>query len=95
VPKRGSLSSRLPDLGPEDFEAPAALAVRKRERDKPGRRPRHRLPVGGMGEARVPPVDVIRKVVVEDTGTDLEREVGSPGLQRICRFFTIRLLTTG
>lgn len=47
-----------------------------------------------MNEARVPPVEVADQIVVEDTGTDLEEQVGSPGLQRICWRFTIRLFTT-
>jgi len=45
-------------------------------------------------EGWVPAAEVSGQVVVERPGTDLEQEVCTSRDQRICCFFTIRLLTT-
>jgi hypothetical protein len=48
-----------------------------------------------VGKARVPLVEVVGQVGVQDSRADLEQEVCAPlGLQRICWFLTIRLAIT-
>jgi len=47
-----------------------------------------------VSEASVPAAEVVDKVVVEHTGADLEEQCAPRAVQRICCFFTIRLLTT-
>jgi hypothetical protein len=53
------------------------------------------LVVGGVGEVGVPAVEVVGEVVVEDSGADLEQQVGSAGCPAHLLFFDqMRLLMT-
>lgn len=42
----------------------------------------------------MPAAEVVGQVVVEDPGADLEQQVGTAGVQRICCLLTIRLAIT-
>jgi len=44
-----------------------------------GRSRGQRLSVGGVGELGVPAVEVVGELVVEDTGADLQQQVGAAG----------------
>jgi len=44
-----------------------------------GRSCGQRLSVGGVGELGVPAVEVVGELVVEDTGADLQQQVGAAG----------------
>ena len=46
------------------------------------------------GEVGVPAVEVVGELVVEDAGADLNEQMGTAWVQRICCFFTMRLLIT-
>jgi hypothetical protein len=45
------------------------------------------LVIGGVGEVGVPAVEVVGEVVVEDSGADLEQQVGSAGCPAHLLFF--------
>jgi len=44
-----------------------------------GRSRGRRLSIGGVGELGVPAVEVVGELVVEDTGADLQQQVGAAG----------------
>jgi hypothetical protein len=50
--------------------------------------------LGWAGESGVPAGEVADQVVVEDSGPDLQEQVGTAGDHRICCFLTMRRLMT-
>jgi len=56
-----------------------AARVHSESRTNWGRSRGRRLSVGGVGELGVPAVEVVGELVVEDTGADLQQQVGAAG----------------